>query len=395
MSGLAFSNTTPHQEAIAGLLALEEALDRCLQERLPDRGPTPDLLMAARHWSEAVWAIAEAVGPISLDVGDIARAVDLAARPVFVCGAHRSGTTLMRDLLDGHPSLTVLPSEGSFLTNTQAQLARLNRRRHVGYVGCEWLCRLANPINRPPYWLLGRTTDEASPYVSFARALMAWWSVVDRRLKPDVSLRPLVAVALAYGFCAADRGVRARRWVEKTPGNERFLDRLFAELPGAKVIHVIRQPLAVFASRKRLDERATGSFGNARNVLRHLALSYRTAIQRQNDDRFCLVRFEDLIARTPETMEKVARFLDVERLPILLRPTVAGRPASSNSAFAAGDTRGEILRSAPQLAMDLLTQAERQLVASWVGDLSGRLGYELPSVGVWRARILRLASRMS
>jgi hypothetical protein len=69
-------------------------------------------------------------------------------RPVFICGAHRSGTTLMQSLLDGHPELIVLPSEGTYLTSF-AYAAR--ERPSVGDVDrfiAEWIARLIDPILR-------------------------------------------------------------------------------------------------------------------------------------------------------------------------------------------------------------------------------------------------------
>ena len=93
----------------------------------------------------------------------IARGLDLAGRPVFVCGVHRSGTTLVRDLLDGHPALAVLPSEGSFYTTHRDHLSAADRSTWRHIMGCEWCRRLANPINQLPYWLTGRGTATYSP----------------------------------------------------------------------------------------------------------------------------------------------------------------------------------------------------------------------------------------
>ena len=197
-----------------------------------------------------------------LDPDDVERGLAVARRPVFICGAHRSGTTLVRDLLDGHPALCVLPSEGTFFTSLQAHLERRPPEDRQAFLGGEWLRRLANPINRPPYWLLGRSSCGVSPYVEFARVLGAWWSVVEERLGDRISAWPLVAVSLTYA--RATRGhataVEPSRWVEKTPGNERFVRLLMREFPAAKIIHVVREPLAVLASRKRLEILATGSF---------------------------------------------------------------------------------------------------------------------------------------
>ncbi|MGE5223096.1 MAG: sulfotransferase, partial [Omnitrophica WOR_2 bacterium] len=39
---------------------------------------------------------------------------DLRDRPVFICGHPKSGTSLLRSLLDSHPQVIVYPEETSF-----------------------------------------------------------------------------------------------------------------------------------------------------------------------------------------------------------------------------------------------------------------------------------------
>ena len=211
------------------------------------------MLLAATQWSEAIWAEAKIAGPLHLSQNEIARGLAIAHHPIHVCGVHRSGTTLVRDLLDSHPALAVLPSEGTFFTNFKGHLRRLPPESWQRHLGCDWLRRLANPIHQAPYWLLGRSTEEMSPYLEFARSLMAWWPLARENLGNRASSWPLTAVGLAYAHCTGGLQTRARTqfWAEKTPTNERFIDCLRTEMPGAMVIHVIRHPYAVFASHKQ------------------------------------------------------------------------------------------------------------------------------------------------
>lgn len=392
---------------LTNILALERLFDDQLPETRLAGGPGADLLAAGKKWSEATWVAAESRGPLVPGADAVERGLELGRRPVFVCGVHRSGTTLVRDLLDAHPALTVLPSEGTFFTSLQAQLERLPRGRALPFFGREWLRRLANPINQPPYWLLGQSAENGSPYVVFARVLMGWWPVVEQRLGREVSSWPLLAVALAYASSgsagghtessAAGRRIppEVTRWVEKTPTNERFLDRLWRECPTAKVVHVVRDPEAVFASRKRMEEQATGSFRNAPQVLRDLALSYRVAADRPAGDaarRYLLLKYEALIDRPAEVVGQLATFLEIEPLPILLRPTVAGVPSPSNTSFGMGTERGRILSDAKQTRPDVLTRSDRVRVAAAVGDHAAALGYRTATIGRWRARLLRMTS---
>ncbi|HEU0300512.1 MAG TPA: sulfotransferase [Longimicrobium sp.] len=372
--------------------ALEEAFDRELPADRTHATPGEALLAAGRRWSAAVWAAAERAGPVGLTPEAVAWGRALVARPVFVVGVHRSGTTLLRDLLDGHPALSVLPSEGTWLTSLGPKLQRLPEAERLPALGQEWLRRLANPINQPPYWLLGRGTEAESPYVRFARALLAWEAAVGRAAG---EWGPHVAVVLAYAWCTHGASSEVRWWVEKTPTNERHLHRMRAAFPRAKVLHIVREPLAVFASHRQMEETARASFRARRQVVRNLAATYRLAVERMRRPQpdHHLLRYEELCAAPERVMGEVAAFLGIEPLPILSQPTVAGMPAQSNTAFGDDGSRGGIHAPRPDRAPPVSAE-DREMVAACTGRLAERLGYRLPAPPWPRALLLRMAMRV-
>jgi hypothetical protein len=374
---------------VPSLAALETEFDRRLPaDRL--RGPAPAALIAAgRAWSAAVLEAAATAGAATLDGDTIRNGLAIARQPVFICGAHRSGTTLVRDLLDGHPSLSVLPAEGTHLTNFAPTLASKPARDWLSIVAGEWVRRLANPINRPPYWLLGRSGDAGSPYVMFVRTLASWWREIESRFRATHQSWPLIAVALAWAD--AGGGLRAgtlSRWAEKTPTNERFLDVLTREYPAAVTIHVVRHPFAVLASRKQLEIDATGRFAQFARALDDLTVSFRVASERAADEPgYCRIRYEDVVAEPARETERLARALSIAWEPVLLTPTVAGQPASSNTANGARSERGRI--AAPVDRLDVLTPNECTQAAETLSTLAFALGYDLtpaPSGGPSRSR---------
>ena len=309
---------------------LEAALDAALVDRRTVARFESTWLAPATRWSNAVWDAAVAIGPAGITGALRAQGGALGARPVFICGAHRSGTTLMHDLLDGHPALAVLPSEASWFGDLERRTSRLPVEEAASLLGQTWLRRLVNPNNQPPFWLLGRGSGAESPYLEFARRLLAWLAAGPETRQ---GAWPLVAVALAW---AREPGGIAR-WVEKTPGNERHLDRIWAEFPEAKVIHVVRAPREVAASHKALIRRANDDATGMAAALGALIRSCRIAAYRARHEpaeRYRVVRYEDLVARREGTMRGIADFLAIAPHGALLDPTTAGLATAKNSSFA-------------------------------------------------------------
>jgi Sulfotransferase family len=384
----------------ATILELERQFDLRLARPRVAIADSSAMRLASVQWSAAIWAAAEAAGPSELAAAEVARGLDVAHRPVFVCGAHRSGTTLVRDLLDDHPALSVLPSEGTFFTNFERHLQRLRPEDRQPFLGAEWLRRLANPIHQHPYWLLGRSSPESSPYIAFARALLAWWPIAREQVGHRITSWPLVAVALAYahstGGLSADAIVQ--RWVEKTPTNERFLERLQAEFPKATFVHVVRHPYAVYASHKQAARDGGERLRNAGRVLRDLSQSLRIAVEQRRggaSDQYLLIRYEDLIEAPHNTVNRLAAFLRIEPLPILLRPTAAGLATASNSSFVIDAEPGRVDPTVHRRWADVLTRSDRERLTALMGNDAVALGYDLTPVAAWRARLLRAAAPLT
>ncbi len=92
------------------------------------------------------------------------------------------------------------------------------------------------------------------------------------------------------------------RWVEKTPMHVRLIDRIFAYVPDAKIIFVVRDGRDVTASlRKRFGEFETGLKRWVED--NHLGLAWK------DDPRVLTVRYEDLVKNYQETMPRICTFI--------------------------------------------------------------------------------------
>lgn len=368
---------------------LESVLDDLLPVCRRNQPPEKALTEAERAWSEAVWKAGRMSGPLQLTDQQINDGRNLVRHPVFICGVHRSGTTLLRDLLDSHPSLAVLPSEGSFLTNLGIHLAKMPRESREAFLATEWLRRLIDPIHQPPYWLMGHSTLQASPYVNFTRAFSAWYAIAENDYAAQTSFWPHFAVILAYATCsgAGRPGLSAPYWVDKTPTQERFLPKIRKELPEAKIIHIIRSPDDVFRSRKYMNPAP-----DLKDLLRDMKRSYTTALEQSHKDpnRYLVVRYEDLCQYPQSVMRRITGFLGMEQHPILYTPTVAGKPSMVNSSFKAELPAGNIIT--PQAFSDMpdLQEDEHNLLSAFLFSAASRLGYRLKVVGRLQRLLIKL-----
>ena len=221
----------------------------------------------------------------------------------FIVGHPRSGTSLLRALLDSHPHLLVVQFETHLF---------------------DW-ARSGDPVTA----LLDRT------YL---------WTTIHRH-RPSLS-REEVANVLSRAF-SRTRGPRARllalvegwreltgaphntRWVEKTPRHLYESTTLLKWFPtGVRFLVMRRDPRDVIASALKQKPSRT---------IFQMALTGRLAHQmvteHEQDPRFLVISYERLVQDPGRVMRSVCHFLDVPYDPVVERPTVLGVEYSGNSRF--------------------------------------------------------------
>jgi hypothetical protein len=180
-----------------------------------------------------------------------------AHRPIFIVGCQRSGTTLLRLILDSHPNISCGP-ETRFLAD------------------------------------LEKVTGEGWPRMSLYGLPRSYWiekfAVLFHDFKMDYAER-----------CGKTR------WADKTPLyalHLPFIDELF---PHSQIVHVVRDGRDVVAS-----HRSRWGYLSALNATAkwaryiRLARAFGTSLPA---DRYLEVRYEDVVNNTEPAMRKVLDFL--------------------------------------------------------------------------------------
>lgn len=198
---------------------------------------------------------------------------------LFIGGAMRSGTTWLRNMLDAHP-LLALPNESFFIRNVWKELVR---REAVDDTVLAW--RLIREARFFKQWGLDPAEAELvlaqhppHCYADLIRALFAAYA--HREGKP---------------FSA-----------DKTPNHAYCFEWYAEHFPGSRFVHVLRDPRAACMSLAVQPWHR----GGLQSAAQAWAATVRRARQAQAvlGDRFLEVRYEDLVRRPDEELERLCSF---------------------------------------------------------------------------------------
>ena len=197
----------------------------------------------------------------------------------FVVGVNRSGTTLLRMMLDAHPELTI-PPETHFVPE---------------------LIAAAESKDPAPEALLATITGQ--------REWGDFGLDEDELLERFRAIEPLNAGdALRAFYSAYAERAGKPRWGEKTPIYVKSMRKIERALPEARFVHVIRDGRDVALSIRdravkehpidRIAERWVRRITRARGQARHLA-------------HYEEIRYENLILDTRPTLERVCELFEL------------------------------------------------------------------------------------
>jgi hypothetical protein len=325
------------------------------------------------------------------------KAKKIAENAVFVCGYMKSGTTLLLELLDGHPELIVMPGDSHMIRFIEGRAALYNKvasQSNTPYTGrlkdwdTYWVSRLVNPTGQKPFWILG---DKERPYLDFLLYLNYWLEHL-----PPSDRSPFLAVVLAFYCANPRRAASPKLWVAKTPGNEERVGQILDLFPSARFVHIVRDPRPNMASLKRLYE-IRGWAWKAESVASSVRNAMETGLLNQEclgKDKYHRLRYEDLVTNPEVEMRKVALFLGITIDEVLLCPTVNSLPAKCNSMYKDRQIRGKILATLSDKWRNELDPYEQEAILAILYPAAKRLGYEWNAMYYYRARFRHLTSRM-
>jgi Sulfotransferase family len=267
--------------------------------------------------------------------------------PLLILGVRRSGTTLLRVMLDRHSQLAV-PDESYFVP----QLAD----RHLRHVDPDDLIDDLRRINTVAEWDVPLDKVRA-------------------RLRDDMPIGE--AIGTVYAVYADERG--KPRWGDKTPmymQNLRLLERLF---PDALFVHLIRDGRNAALSFLEMPRGLVTETWMHPRAPADFACQWRAEVtaarrlgRRVGTSRYLEVRYEDLVADVEAALRRICVFAALEYEPAMA-------DYAGNVDVSAKPHQQRLTQPPTQGVRDWRTQMPAQDIAHFervAGDTLQDLGYE-------------------
>jgi hypothetical protein len=204
----------------------------------------------------------------------------------FVCGVTRSGTTLVRLMLDAHPQVAI-PGETHWLP-------KLIKAAERGKQSADDYADLI--IDHKRWGDFHLDADELRTRI--------------RALNPPTAADVIRTFYLLY----AEREGKTR-YGDKTPGYMQEMIRLQRVLPEARFVHIIRDGRDVALSHLRMNwgpESYEQSARLWRNRIR------RTQRKSPKVDHYMEIHFEELVSDTEGVLRRVCEFIELDFDPVML-----------------------------------------------------------------------------
>ena len=254
---------------------------------------------------------------------------NLQDKPVFICGHPKSGTSLVRSILDSHPQLIVYPEETAFFRRF-LPLAKGKPFERQITLAEETLIHFFtwNQSNPPPSQ--AGFPDRDYSYISYESVRDAMIQFLHQDFRDERDF--LSAAVMAFGHVRGQSIENSLRWVEKSPYNEFYAQEIFSWWPDARCIHVVRDPRDNFISYQQKHPNWSPEFFTAN--WKRSSQSGLNNRDKYGSKSVLLIRYEDLVNEPSKRIQEIMAFLGIDWDPSLITPTRAGTQWQGNSMFA-------------------------------------------------------------
>jgi hypothetical protein len=252
--------------------------------------------------------------------------------PVFLCGHRKSGTTLLLNLLDSHPNLSVYPADSGFFFKYYplCELENYSKNKKIDEMIKTVIKSLADEFLKLSSSEMNSIGFNMEKFKTDFKKLVK---------KTDMTPRDmLISLQLAFQHNHTNSS-NPKMWIEKTTSTEIYALDIIDWFPNAKFIHVIRDPRDNWGSLKSGWDKRYKNFNDSKerllqSLIERGKLGMEFAKHNQtifNKDQYLIIKFEDLTSNPQKILKKICNFLKIPFDDILLTPTICGKLWKGNN----------------------------------------------------------------
>jgi len=205
-------------------------------------------------------------------------------QPIFILGSQRSGTTMLRLMLNAHPDIAV-PHESAFITEMVPML-----KEYGDLSESENAEKLLNYLSKLPLVVKGQ-------HIKDKRAILA------NRIS---SYQDLV-LAIFHEYMKSEK---KSVWCDKTPFYTDKIDVLYSLFPKAKFVHVVRDGRDVAISQKKIAWLPRSMPIIAERWRWKTTICHKVGSVLP-PNQFYEVRYEDLVRESIKILQDLCQFIGV------------------------------------------------------------------------------------
>ncbi len=251
------------------------------------------------------------------------------SQPIFLFGAHKSGTTLLKNLFEGHSQLYCIPIETHVFQYMRYWI--LNKYRFQIPEKIDRTQVINNFIN-----FIKEINVSENKYGGFVAKGIFDISRFEQSIasinQNDDDSTVIRKYFKAIHYSISGRQLEeSKRVVEKSVEHAELAGDLYRLFPEAKFIHIIRNPYSNFVSLRKFKSINVG-YPKIWRMINTLYINYFFLNKNQrNIKNYYVIRYEDLVQNPEVEIRKICDFLSIDFEPTLLEPTFLGKPWHGNS----------------------------------------------------------------
>jgi hypothetical protein len=264
--------------------------------------------------------------------------------PIFISGLRKSGTSMVKNLLDDHPGLFVFPPNELHFFKYSCHPSIVKDK--ASYIDNPRELALKIAQNK----FITRITEKDSEFYIPEFSYETFFESIENS---DITGYPQVYEVLFKSFYEAlGKGKEAERlrFVSKTVLETEFFPELVRWFPDLKFVYVLRNPYAHFVSaikslrthtsRKKSETYEGMKLSSLRNPYPYLgpeifrmkhSYYFMEKFERLYPKNFYVLVYDDLLKNSEAELEKLASFLDIEFKSTLQTPSIMGKIWKGNS----------------------------------------------------------------